>query len=296
MAAVDFNSGGQAEAALRATASAAHPVPAVEIVTATPAADIDCRLSIVIPAYNEENRLPATLERVREYLAELDITFEVLIVDDGSRDATRELGRAFVAQHSWARLVHYDLNGHPLNRGKGYAVRQGVLHAIGKEILFSDADLSTPIEEMEKLLAPIRAGECEVSIASRAMKDSNLAVHQPWYRELMGRGFNLMVQAIAVPGIVDTQCGFKAFRGDVARRIFSVTLIDGFGFDTEVLFLARKFGYRVRELPVTWRHMDDSRVSPLSAPIKMFSDLLHVRYNNRRGAYDKPVAINKKEV
>lgn len=266
------------------------------VITSTPAADHHCYLSLIIPAYNEENRLPATLKRIAEYLALRELSYEIIVVDDGSRDATRKIVHEFAQNHDWVRLVQYDdVNGHPVNRGKGFAVRQGVMHAIGRDVLFSDADLSTPIEEMEKLLAPIANGECDVAIASRALPDSNLAVHQPWYREFMGRAFNRVVQFVAVPGIVDTQCGFKAFRGDVAKRLFSLARIDGFGFDTEILFLARKCGYKVREIAVTWRHKDDSRVSPLSAPIHMLGELFRVRINNARGLYSKESVAEKVE-
>ncbi|HEY0076646.1 MAG TPA: dolichyl-phosphate beta-glucosyltransferase [Abditibacteriaceae bacterium] len=244
-------------------------------------------LSLIIPAYNEEARLPATLTRVAEYLALRDFSYELIVVDDGSRDGTRDLVRDFAKGREWVRLLGYDANGQAANRGKGFAVRQGVLHAKGRDVLFSDADLSTPIEEMEKLLAPISKGDCDVAIASRALPESILAVHQPWYRELMGRSFNKAVQKIAVPGIVDTQCGFKAFRGDVARRLFSLAQIDGFGFDPEILFLAQKFGYRVREIPVRWEHRDDSRVSPLTAPFNMMRELFTVRLNDMRGLYEE---------
>ena len=260
-------------------------------VTITPTRTTRCYLSLIIPAYNEEQRLPATLERMAEYLKFRDFSYELLVVDDGSRDGTRDLVRDFAATHDWVRLVQYDDEaGHPLNRGKGFAVRSGVLHASGRDVLFSDADLSTPIEEMEKLLPLITRGDCDIAIASRGLPESNLAVHQPWYRELMGRTFNKLVQSIAVPGILDTQCGFKAFRGDVAKRLFGHAQIDGFGFDTEILFLARKFGYRISEIPVTWIHKDDSRVNPLSAPFQMVNELLQVRLNDLRGAYDEETA------
>ena len=253
----------------------------------TPPLPIQPYLSLIIPAYNEEQRLPATLTRVAEYLALRDFSYELIVVDDGSRDGTRNLVRDFAGGREWVRLLGYDAHGHAANRGKGFAVRQGVLHAGGRDVLFSDADLSTPIEEMEKLLAPISKGDCDVAIASRALPESVLAVHQPWYRELMGRSFNKAVQTIAVPGIVDTQCGFKAFRGDVARRLFSLAQIDGFGFDTEILFLAQKFGYRLREIPVRWEHRDDSRVSPLTAPFNMMRELVTVRLNDMRGLYEE---------
>ena len=257
--------------------------------TVTP---IRCYLSLIVPAYNEAKRLPATLERIVEYLALRDFSYELVVVDDGSRDATREVVRDFAATRPGIRLESYDdAEGRPLNRGKGYAVRHGVLSAQGRDILFSDADLSTPIEEMEKLLPPISRGDCDITIASRGLPESDLAIHQPWYREWMGRTFNKFVQRVIETDIVDTQCGFKAFRGEVAKKLFSLAQIDGFGFDTEILFLAHKFGYRVRELPVTWRHKDDSRVSPLAAPFQMTSELLQVRLNDLRGLYDEDSAI-----
>ena len=246
----------------------------------------DLELSILVPAYNEEQRILPTLARIVEYMDERGVPYEIIVVDDGSRDATRQVVHSFAADHPTVRLESYDdERGNPLNRGKGYAVRRGVLAAKGRNILFSDADLSTPIEEMEKLLPSINEGKCGVAIASRALAGSNLAVHQPWYREAMGRTFNAFVQRLAVPGIQDTQCGFKAFSGEAARRIFNKARIDGFGFDTEVLFLARKYGYRVLEVPVTWRHRENSRVSPFVAPFQMMRELLQVRRNDRRGFY-----------
>ena len=257
-------------------------------VTSTPPAAATCYLSLIVPAYNEEKRLPASLERMGAYLAVRDFSFELLVVDDGSHDATREVVRAFASTRSWVRLVHYDdAAGKPVNRGKGYAVRQGVLASAGRDVLFSDADLSTPIEEMEKLLPPIARGECDIAIASRALPESKLAIHQPWYREMMGRSFNKVVQQLIGTSIVDTQCGFKAFRGEVARRLFSLALIDGFGFDTEIIYLARKFGFRVEEIGVIWRHMDDSRVNPILAPFAMLREVLEVRLNDMRGLYDE---------
>ena len=267
----------------------------VRTATGEASAVATCYLSLVIPAYNEENRLPATLDRVFEYLATRKFSHEVIVVDDGSRDATREVVREYSQRFPVLRLESYDDGGKPLNKGKGYAVRRGVLAARGRDILFSDADLSTPIEEMEKLLPPISSGEYGLAIASRGLPESDLAVHQPWYREYMGRAFNAFVQRVIETDIHDTQCGFKAFRGDAAKRIFSLAQIDGFGFDTEILFLARKLGYRVREVPVTWRHRDDSRVSPLIAPIQMLGELLQVRLNDMRGAYDEEAAKESDE-
>ena len=177
--------------------STLEPGKPVTRVTSTPPVAATCYLSIIVPAYNEEDRLPATLERMAEYLQERDFSYELLVVDDGSRDATRQVVREFAATRNWVRLVQYDdEKGRPVNRGKGYAVRQGVLASSGRDVLFSDADLSTPIEEIEKLLPFIARGECDIAIASRALPESKLAIHQPWYREAMGRGFNKVVQRI----------------------------------------------------------------------------------------------------
>jgi dolichyl-phosphate beta-glucosyltransferase len=269
-----------------------EPGKPITRVTSTPPVASTCYLSIVVPAYNEESRLPATLERMAEYLASRDFSYELLVVDDGSRDNTRDVARRFASTHSWVRLVQYDDDkGRPVNRGKGYAIRQGVLASAGRDVLFSDADLSTPIEEIEKLLPPIARGECDIAIASRALPESDLAVHQPFYREWMGRTFNLIVQRVIGTTIVDTQCGFKAFRGEVARRLFSLAQIDGFGFDTEIIYLARKFNYRVEELGVIWRHKDDSRVNPILAPLSMIKEVFEVRLNDIRGLYDESESI-----
>ena len=261
--------------------------PRAPRITASPPGAVKPYLSILIPAYNEQDRLPQTLDRIAQYLATRDFSHELLVVDDGSRDKTREVVREFASSRPWVRLVQYDdERGAPVNRGKGFAVRAGVEAAVGRDILFTDADLSTPIEDLEKLLPPISRGDCDVAIASRALPDSDLAVRQPIHRELMGRTFNKIVQKLAVPGIVDTQCGFKAFRGDVAKHLFSLAKIDGFGFDTEIVFLAQKFGYKIEEVPVTWIHKDDSRVNPLRAPFQMMGELLEVRLNDIRGRYD----------
>ena len=246
-------------------------------------------LSIVVPAYNEAQRLPATIARMAEYLQTRDFSYQLIIVDDGSRDQTRQVAREFCAQHSWAHLLFYDAHGQAANRGKGFAVRQGILHSSGRDVLFSDADLSTPIEEIERLLPPISRGDCDICIASRALPESKLAIHQPWYREWMGRTFNRFVQRIIHTSVMDTQCGFKAFRGEVAKDIFRRARIDGFGFDTEIIYLAGKLKYRVREIGVTWRHQDDSRVNPLLAPLQMLRELVEVRLNDLRGYYGDAV-------
>lgn len=237
-------------------------------------------LSLIIPAYNEQARLPATLDRLREYLAAQTYSYEVIVVDDGSRDGTRAVIERHATKWEQLRCLPNDRN-----RGKGYSVKHGVLESRGTDILFSDADLSTPIEESERLLRLIANGECDVAIGSRALPDSDLEVRQPFWREMMGRTFNKIVQRLSVPGISDTQCGFKAFRGDVARKLFALQHIEGFAFDVEVLYLARKFGYRIVEVPIRWVNSPDSRVSGLKHSWHMLAEVLSIRKNERRGLY-----------
>ncbi len=238
-----------------------------------------------MPAFNEAKRLPATLERIAEYRCAQGLSAELLIVDDGSRDATREVAKAFARDKDWVRVVYYDDGeNRPVNRGKGFAVRQGVLASVGCEVIFSDADLSYPVEELEKLLPPVTRGECDIALASRALPESESA-HQPWYRELMGRTFNKLVRIVIRTNIRDTQCGFKAFHGDVARHLFALAKIDGFGFDTEIIYLAGKFGYRVLEVGVVCRHSSESRINPLLSPLAMTRELFEIRLNDLRGVY-----------
>jgi dolichyl-phosphate beta-glucosyltransferase len=236
-------------------------------------------LSIIVPAHNEEERIGPTLERVAVYLAAQSYAAEVIVVDDVSADRTGEVVDAFAATHPIFRRLRRDADP-----GKGAAVRAGMLAAKGDYRLFTDADNSTPIEETAKLLAACERN-FEVAVASRALPESNLAVRQPWYREAMGRTFNLMVQVGAVWGIHDTQCGFKCFRGAVAEELFSRMTITGWAFDVEILFLARKRGYRIAEIPVTWINSPKSRVSPIRDSLRMMRDLLRIRWRSLRGVY-----------
>jgi dolichyl-phosphate beta-glucosyltransferase len=227
--------------------------------------------SIIIPAYNEQERIAATLERVERYLSALGKPFEIIVVDDGSSDGMLSVVNDIVAASSVIRIVSYKPN-----HGKGYAVRQGVAKAQGEYIAFSDADLSAPIEEMDKLFAAIEKGS-DIAIGSRAIKGAEIPVHQPLYRELGGKALNFIIRAVAVPGIRDTQCGFKLFRGDVARELFAKSFLEGWGFDVEILFLARKAGYNITEAPVKWSHSEGSKIHPFSAAIKIIGDLIRVR-------------------
>jgi dolichyl-phosphate beta-glucosyltransferase len=230
-------------------------------------------LSVVVPALNEEDRLPRTLERIALHLARRGGDYEVLVVDDGSRDRT-----AARAESAGATVLRNETN-----RGKGFAVRRGMLAARGARRLMTDADLSTPIEELDRLGARMDEGH-DVVVGSRALPGSRIEVRQPWYRENSGRLFNVFVRALAVPGVMDTQCGFKLFSAAAARDVFSAARLDGFSFDVEALFLARKKGYRIAEVPVVWRNDAASRVSLLRGFLA-FPDLVRIRTNDWLGRY-----------
>lgn len=228
-------------------------------------------LSVVIPAYNEERRLVPTLDRVSAWLSQQPWSSEVLVVNDGSRDATADVVLRFASQDPRVRLINNDRN-----RGKGYTVAHGVREAQGDLILFSDADLSTPIEETLKLKAALDLSGADIAIASRALPDSDLPKRQPSYREFAGRLFNLLVRLLLVPGIHDTQCGFKMFKRHAAQAVFPRRTIDGFAFDIELLFIAHRLGFRTIEVPVTWINDEDSRVNLRNA-LRAFSDIPRVR-------------------
>jgi len=240
-------------------------------------------LAVVIPAFNEQSRLPATLGRIVAWRSSHARLAEILVVNDGSRDATAELARAFADAHTTPQLAIRVLDN-PGNRGKGYSVRHGVLEATADWILFSDADLSSPIEECDKLLAA--AGDrCQVAFGSRALNRSLIGVHQPVLRENAGRVFNLCMRLITGLPFSDTQCGFKLFRRDAAREIFRRQRIDRFGFDVEILYLARKLGCRAVEVPVRWDHAAGTKVSMFGDSLNMFADLWRVRRNDWKGLY-----------
>jgi dolichyl-phosphate beta-glucosyltransferase len=231
-------------------------------------------LSVVIPAFNEAVRLPRTLDRVGEFLRAAGHGHEILVVDDGSRDGTADKARA-----AGATVLRNDRN-----RGKGHAVRRGMLEARGQRRLMTDADLSTPIEELPRLLEKLAEGY-DVAIGSRAVAGARIEIHQPWFRENMGRLYNLFVRALALPGLRDTQCGFKLWTAEATRAAFADARLDGFSFDVEALYLARKRGYRIAEVPVTWRNDAATRVS-LGGGSAAFPDLLRIRLNEWMGRYD----------
>ncbi len=235
-------------------------------------------VSVIIPAYNEAERLPLTLKATAEVFAARGEAFDILVVDDGSTDGTASLVAEFAKQHPEYTVQCLGYGG---NRGKGYAVRYGMLRATGDRRLFCDADLATPAEEYDVVLAAMSAADTEIGIGSRPLRRSQLLVHQPWYREALGRGFNQAVQILAVPGIEDTQCGFKVWTAQAAEDVFSRCKLDGFAFDSEALFIARRLGYRIAEVPIRWSHKDGSKVSMVRDGLRMLRDLASVRWLHR---------------
>tara|TARA_B100001123_G_scaffold407112_2_gene499043 strand:+ start:16371 stop:17189 length:819 start_codon:yes stop_codon:yes gene_type:complete len=247
----------------------------------------EVHLTVVIPAFEEVARLEPTLRRVRAYLDGQTFSSEVLVVVDGGSDGTLSLVRKLASDWNSLTVLHNESNF-----GKGLAVRRGMLVGRGRYLLFSDADLSTPIEEVEQLIAALGRG-CDIAIGSRALSGSDVRLRQVWWREMMGRFFNVLVRGVVLPGIRDTQCGFKCFRRDVARRIFSRQRIARFCFDVEVLWIGRKLGYRVVEVPVVWVNDPSSRVHPIRDSLRMLFDLVRLRYNDLRGHYRQDEDVQK---
>ncbi len=239
----------------------------------------DIHLSVVIPAFNEERRIGRTLEIVSAYLLAQQYRSELIVVNDGSADRTAEIVSACEYGMPIRLLVH------ERNQGKGASVRDGMLASRGAHVLFSDADLSTPIEEVGKFWSKFSDG-ADVVIGSRALPDSEILERQPKYREFMGRVFNVFVQSLAIRGISDTQCGFKAFTHNAAQTIFSRQRIMGWGFDAELLFIARRHGLQIAQVPVRWINSRDSRINSIRDSYRMFAELLIIRKNGRRGFYD----------
>ncbi len=240
-----------------------------------PATPTALPLSVVIPAFNEEARLEPTLREIIAYLGAEKSDFEVIVVDDGSRDGTAAVARRVADGQPRVRVVELGENA-----GKGAAVRAGMLAASGASILFSDADLATPIRELAKLEAALAAG-ADIAIASRAAEGADIRVRQHPLRELMGRSFNLMVRLSGLEGLRDTQCGFKLFTRRAAKDLFGQSTVDGFAFDVEILVLARG-RYKIAEVPVVWRHIEESKVSPGSDAARMFYDVLRIRLQHAR--------------
>jgi glycosyltransferase involved in cell wall biosynthesis len=240
--------------------------------------------SIVIPAYNESARLGTTLEKVLAYVHAQQWDAEVIVVNDGSRDNTAEIVRSFAAKDSALRLIE-----NPGNHGKGYSVRNGMLHAKGSIVLFSDADLSSPIEEAPKLFQSLATG-ADIAIGSRWLRAETQTQRQPFHRQVMGRIFNLLLRITLGLNFADTQCGFKAFKRKAVDAIFPLQKIERWGFDPEILFLARKFGFTVQEVAVAWGHSGGTRIHPLVDGSRMFLEMLRIRWYSLTGKYEtKPV-------
>ena len=244
-------------------------------------------LSIVIPAFNEHARIEGTLKRVMACVQERGWDAEVLVVDDGSTDETVAIVQHWMESHDRLHLVK-----NPGNRGKGYSVRNGLLQAAGDIVMFTDADLSSPMEEAERLMAAIDAG-ADVAIGSRWLDKQKQTVHQPLYRRFFGRCFNKVTRLVMGLPFKDTQCGFKAFKREAAQTIFRLQTIERWGFDPEILFIAQKLRYKIVEVPVTWGHDERSRISYLKDGMKMLEEMAEIRANSLRGRYDEAIAAMK---
>lgn len=234
------------------------------------------QFSVVIPAYNEEWRLPPTLIDIIDYFDERKVTYEIIVVDDGSSDQTVAVVDKFVKIRTQVKLIRL-----PRNYGKGHAVRTGMLNARGEFILFSDADGSTAISQIERLEAALHAGKASIAFGSRAAPSASTRVQSRWYRKALGRCFNFFVSKLLLPGVLDTQCGFKLFTRDAAQFVFSTQECDGFGFDLEILYLAKRADIAFEEVPVNWVHVPGSKVNLIIDALKMFRDIFVFRFRHR---------------
>jgi glycosyltransferase involved in cell wall biosynthesis len=247
--------------------------------------DTSCYITIVIPAYNEEARLGPSLNKVLHFVRQEAWDAEVIVVDDGSRDRTADIVREYAQGNGIVRLLQ-----NPGNRGKGYSVRNGVLNARGRIILFTDADLSSPIEEAPKLLTELEAG-ADIAIGSRWMRSELQTKRQSVARQVLGRVFNLLLRMVLRLDFKDTQCGFKAFRRHAARTVFPLQKIERWGFDPEILFLARRSGFKMVEVPVRWGHDNGTRINPVADGSRMVADMVRVRWYSLSGKYGEGVRV-----
>lgn len=230
-------------------------------------------LSIVIPAYNEEKRIKQTIIQIEDFLNRKHYEYEIIVVNDGSSDETLNLVKENAARNNRIKILYGEIN-----HGKGYSVKQGVMYAEGNYIYFTDADLSTPIEEIDKFISEIENTSLDVIIGSRSIKGSRVVIHQPIYRELLGKLFSIFVRIWCVSGFIDTQCGAKLFRKDVAKRIFSELKINEFAFDVEILYLSKLYGYKVKEIPIVWMNSRDTKVHAIYDGLRMVLDVIRIRY------------------
>ena len=233
-------------------------------------------VSIVIPAHNEQNRLPGTLEQIFHFLEQQSFTAEVIVVENGSTDRTHEVAEEFVSRHPSLRVIQSE-------KGKGAAVQRGMLTARGEYRFMCDADLSMPVEEITKFLPP-KLQNFDIAIGSREAKGA-VRYNEPSYRHWGGRGINFLIQTLILPGLNDTQCGFKCFRAEVVEDIFKRQTLHGWSFDIELLYIARRHGYRIVEIPIHWYHFSDSKVSALRDAVRMITDIFRIHANARRGMY-----------
>jgi dolichyl-phosphate beta-glucosyltransferase len=243
--------------------------------------------SIVLPAYNETQRIASTLDQILEHADKREWSFEVIVVDDGSTDDTAQIVEAYAGKHPALRLLR-----NPGNRGKGYSVRQGMFEARGDVLLFSDADLSSPIAEADKLFAAIQQG-ADIAIGSRWLNADMQIKRQPPHRQLFGRIFNLMLRLGLGLNFRDTQCGFKAFTRDAAQKVFPLQRIERWGFDPELLYLARTFGLNVAEVAVAWSHREGTHLRPMRDGLSMFGEILAIRWNALSGKYAERSAVRQ---
>jgi len=230
------------------------------------------KLSIVIAAYNEENRIGESLLKIKKYLDEQDSDYEIIVVDDGSTDNTRQVATDYKSEITNLKVI-----GYPANKGKGYALRQGVLSSEGDAVLLTDADLSTPIEELGRLLPLISDQQYDVVIGSRALEPNKILKKQPWWRQGMGKIFNRIVKILVLDDFNDTQCGFKLFSGNAARNLFKYARVNRFAYDVEILAMAKERGYRISEVPVKWINSPASKVNPIFDSMQMLFDLVKIR-------------------
>lgn len=241
------------------------------------------KYSIVIPAYNESGRIPATLESVVACIRANQWSAEVVVVNDGSTDSTAQVVRGFAVHSPEVRLIE-----NPGNRGKGYSVRSGVLQALGDVVMFTDADLSAPMEEADRLFAAIAKG-ADIAIGSRWLESGRQTHRQPLYRQVFGRCFNAVCRMVMRLPFADTQCGFKAFTRSAAQTVFQLQTIERWGFDPEILFIAIKRGFRIAEVPVSWAHDARTRMSYLRDGLQMLKELAIIRWNALTGHYNKRI-------
>jgi len=234
-------------------------------------------ISIVIPAYNEEKRIEPTLKKIITYLNSNFVKYEIIIVDDCSKDMTYKIISKY-------KMDNIKILRNKMNMGKGYSVKKGILNARYNLVLFSDSDLATPIEELKNFIDYIKKGY-DIVIASRNLEESNVKVKQHLYKQLMGKTFLLLVNIVTGLKFKDTQCGFKLFKKDIIQKIIKLQTIDRFSFDTEILFIAKKLGYKIKEAPVTWINQKGTKVKPIGDGIKMFIDMFRMKYNNLSGRY-----------